>query len=138
MTRRLVKRTKKQKLCTLGDLWKCYSLGTADEATIAAMQPSKQTARKVLDELEAAGNEWGALAAYAKRQGWTSQRKLQIGEERGYVVQQNGQMLFLRVPVDTLGVTKGMTLSVQVQARAIIIRKPLNPSWTPPKVRTPA
>jgi hypothetical protein len=122
----LQKRLKKKKLCTLGDLWRYFSVGVPTEAgaTLLAAAPSRDLVRVMLAELAKAGKEWDALTTYAEQRGWVDQRAVQIGETRGYVVQELGKQLFVRIPVNPMGVTRGQVMTARFNAQNIMIQKP--------------
>ena len=119
----------KKKRCTLGDLWKCLSLGAPanTESAISAMAPSRTITRRMLEELKKANRQWEALTAYAHRQGWLDRRVQRphpkAGETREYLVQEGGKQLFARVPVGILGVTRGQILLVNFSNDSVVIKR---------------
>jgi hypothetical protein len=120
-----LKRLKKRKNCTMGDLWKCLNLGLPDTpAVVTEMAPSERMTRRMLTELAEAGRDWPALAEYARSRGWLTEKlgAPRIGEVREYTVQSNRKQLYIRVRVDPLLVTRGQTLHVKFNSGNIVIR----------------
>ncbi len=128
----MVRRLEKKKLCTLGDLWRCYSLKAPGEiaAELTRLAPSREITRKMLAELEAAGKTWVALSAYAQQhdwlgpRGWRDKRTLVASDaDRQYIVQEHVKQLYVRIPVGVLGVVRGEILDVRFNPSSVVVRK---------------
>lgn len=122
-----------KKFATLKDIWQAIATSKNDQdilQKLKALEPSRVIVRNAVEALASSGRQGcDALHRYAAFQGWDSLRKVngatppKAGDRRRYKVMQAADTatMFIRVPVNHLGLTKGQEADVFFEPGRLVV-----------------
>jgi len=122
-----------KKFATLKDIWEAIATSKNDQEILQklkTLEPSRVIVRNAVESLATSGRQGcDALHRYAAFQGWDSLRKVngatppKAGDRRKYKVMQvaNTATLFIRVPVNHLGLAKRQDADVFFEQGRLVV-----------------